>query len=67
MAVSNLKCNTAFLNFIIEHFLWRFEAETCARPRVEAEFDFFEIAACVNAQINALWQILSQEAICVLV
>ena len=44
-AVSNLKCNTLPLNFIIEHFLWCFEAETCARPRVEAEGYFFEVAA----------------------
>ena len=33
-AVSNLKCNTPPLNFIIKHFLWRFETETCARPRI---------------------------------
>ena len=44
-AVSNLKRNTPPLNFIIEHFLWRFEAETCARSRVEAEGYFFEVAA----------------------
>ena len=48
---------------MVEHFLGRFEAETCARPGVEALRDLFEVAACVNAQVDALGQILPHEAI----
>ena len=43
-AVSNLKCNTRPLDFIVEHFLGSSESEACAWPRVEAGGDFFEIA-----------------------
>jgi hypothetical protein len=43
-AVSNLKCNTRPLDFIVEHFLGSFKSEACARPCVEAVGDFFEIA-----------------------
>ena len=44
LAVSNLKCNTRPLDFIVEHFLGSSESEACAWPRVEAGGDFFEIA-----------------------
>ena len=44
-AVSNLKCNTRPLDFIVEHFLGSLKAETGSGPCVEAVGDLFQIAA----------------------
>src|SRR5690625_1861635 len=52
---------------LVEGFRGRFPAERLAGPRVEGMSDRHEFAGTVLAEVGAFREILSQQAVCVLV
>ena len=67
LAVSNLKCDTRPVDFLVKDFLRGLEAQAGAGSCVEAKGDLVEVLLRVDAQVDAFGQLLADQAVHVFV